>query len=142
MNNVEYGNLVAKGEFPDDIRVPLDTPFIDDRGVIQNILLSPITSTAIITSKAGTERSNHYHLQQWHYLLVISGSMEYYERPVGQPADETTSKPILVKAGEMVFTRPYYVHLTKFPEDTVLLSLGHGIKDHEHHEADLVREKF
>jgi quercetin dioxygenase-like cupin family protein len=142
MNNREYSVLVDQGKFPSDVQVPLDTPFVDARGVIQNLLLSPITSVAIITSKAGTERSNHWHRENWHYLYVVSGSMEYYERPVGVIATDCATTPLVVKAGEMVFTRPYYVHLTRFLEDTVLLSLGHGIKDHEHHEADLVREKF
>ena len=142
MDNKEYSELVIQGKFPEDIRVPLGTFFVDARGVIQNILLSPITSTAIITSKAGTERSNHWHRENWHYLYVISGSMEYYERPAGQPSDEITSIPTIIKTGEMVFTRPYYVHKTVFKEDTILLSLGHGIKDHENHEADLVREEY
>jgi oxalate decarboxylase/phosphoglucose isomerase-like protein (cupin superfamily) len=142
MNNREYGDLVSRGEFPADILVPLDAPFVNATGVIQNLLLSPITSVAIITSKAGSVRSNHWHHENWHYLFVISGSMEYYERSVDTSPEKANREPIVVKAGEMVFTRPYYVHRTVFLEDTVLISLGHGIKDHEHHEADLVREEF
>jgi oxalate decarboxylase/phosphoglucose isomerase-like protein (cupin superfamily) len=140
IDNKEYSELVSQGKFPDQQLVPLPTSFKDARGVIQNILLSPITSVAIITSKAGSVRSNHWHRENWHYLFVISGSMEYYERRVGD--SEKDQEPIIVKAGEMVFTKPYYVHKTVFNEDTVLLSLGHGIKDHDHHEADLVREEY
>jgi quercetin dioxygenase-like cupin family protein len=138
MKNTEYADAVHKGRFPDERLVPLDPPFEDARGAIQNILLSPVTSAAIITSKAGSVRSNHYHKTDWHYLYVISGSMEYYERPV----DGANAEPIIVKAGQMVFTPPMHVHKTVFLEDTVLLSLAKNIRDHEHHEEDVIREEF
>jgi len=140
MNNKEYTSLVAVGNFPDEIIVPLDPPFEDARGKIQNLVLSPITSTAIITSKAGTVRSNHYHNANWHYLYIVSGSMEYYERDVDVSGENI--KPIIVKAGEMVFTGPMKVHKTIFLEDTIMMSFGTGTKDHEHHEEDLVRVEF
>jgi quercetin dioxygenase-like cupin family protein len=117
----------------------LPEPFVDERGVIQNILLEPINSVAIITSKAGTERSNHYHKTDWHYLYVISGSMEYYEREI---EEVFAGKPLIVKEGEMVFTPPLKVHKTVFLTDCVLLSMAKNIRDHEHHETDVVRVKL
>jgi quercetin dioxygenase-like cupin family protein len=138
MKNTEYTESVNKGKFPSERLVSLDPPFEDVRGMIQNILLSPITSVAVITSKAGSVRSNHYHKTDWHYLYVISGSMEYYERPV----DGSSNEPIIIKTGQMVFTPPMHVHKTVFLEDTVLLSLAKNVRDHEHHEEDVVREEF
>jgi dTDP-4-dehydrorhamnose 3,5-epimerase-like enzyme len=139
MKNTEYSNKVSNGEFPEERKVSLDTPFTDVRGTIQNILLSPINSVAIITSKAGSVRSNHFHKTDWHYLYVISGSMEYYERHV----DEASSNnKLIINAGEMVFTPPMYVHKTVFLQDTVLLSLAKNIRDHKHHEEDVVRVEF
>lgn len=140
MNNKEYTNQVAAGNFPNEIVVPLDPPFEDIRGKIQNLVLSPITSTAIITSKAGSVRSNHYHNENWHYLYIVSGSMEYYERDVDASGENV--KPTIVKSGEMVFTAPHKVHKTVFLENTVMMSFGAGTKDHEHHEEDLVRVEF
>lgn len=140
MNNQDYTAQVAEGNFPDEYIVPLDAPFKDARGVIQNLLLTPITSVAIITSKVGTVRSNHYHLKNWHYLYVVSGSMDYYERDINESGENM--KPIVVKAGQMVFTGPMKVHKTVFLEDTVMMSFGAGTKDHEHHEEDLVRVEF
>lgn len=140
MNNKEYTGQVAAGNFPNEIIVPLDPPFEDARGKIQNLVLSPITSTAIITSKAGSVRSNHYHNANWHYLYIVSGSMEYYERDVDASGENI--KPIIVKAGEMVFTAPHKVHKTFFLENTIMMSFGAGTKDHEHHEEDLVRVEF
>lgn len=140
MDNKKYAELVEAGDFPTEVKVPLDSPFEDARGVIQNLLLTPITSTAIITSKAGSVRSNHYHLKNWHYLYIVSGSMEYYERNIDESGKDI--KPLIVKAGEMVFTGPNKVHKTVFLEDTVMMSFGAGIKDHQHHEEDLIRVEF
>lgn len=140
MNNKEYTALVNGGIFPNEISVPLDPPFEDARGKIQNLILSPITSIATITSKAGSIRSNHYHHENWHYLYIVSGSMEYYERDLDASGEDI--KPIIVKAGEMVFTSPLKVHKTVFLQDTVMMSFGAGTKDHEHHEEDLVRVEF
>lgn len=140
MNNKEYTAKVNNGDFPNEVIVPLDKGFEDIRGKIQNLLLTPITSVAIITSKAGSVRSNHYHLKNWHYLYIVSGSMEYYEREIAESSENI--KPIIVKAGEMVFSGPMKVHKTVFLEDTVMMSFGAGTKDHEHHEEDLVRVEF
>lgn len=38
MNNKEYTDLVFKGEYPKDPLVPLDEPFINDAGIIQNLV--------------------------------------------------------------------------------------------------------
>ena len=139
MNNREITAAIDKGYYPVDKLVPLDAPFIDVRGVIQNLLLTPLSSVAIITSKAGTVRSNHYHKTDWHYLYIISGSMNYYERDVEGSSDVT---PLLITAGQMVFTPPMQVHKTEFLEDTVMISFAKNIRDHEHHEEDLVRVEF
>src|SRR6185436_11073494 len=104
MNNKNYTSAVEKKQYPNEALVPLDTPFIDERGAIQNLLNTPISGAAIITSKAGTIRSNHWHREDFHYLYVFSGSMEYYERDIGIPY--SSQSPIIVKTGQMVFTPP------------------------------------
>lgn len=141
MKNKEYTDLVDKGQYPSEPLVELDSPFVDDRGVIQNLLNTSINGAAVITSKKGSVRSNHWHKTDWHYLYVLSGSMEYYERPVDLSRDDSIP-PIVVKAGQMVFTPPYVVHKTVFLEDTVLLSFSKRNRDHDSHEEDIVRENF
>lgn len=138
MNNKEYSNAVDSGQFPTDPSVPLADRFTDDRGFIQNILHSPINSVAIIESKAGSVRSNHYHKTDSHYLYVLSGKVEYSERHIN-------GSNVIVKTygpGEMFFTGPQKVHKVMFLEDTVLLSLAKNVRDHEHHEQDVVRMEF
>lgn len=137
MKNKEYSDLVDVGEYPTDRLVPLDEPFVDDRGSIKNLLNASVSGAAVIISKAGTVRSNHYHKTDWHYLYVVSGSMEYYERSVNE---KFVVKPLIVSAGQMVFTPPMTVHKTVFLEDTVLISLSRRNRDHNSHEEDVIRE--
>lgn len=142
MKNKEYTDAVAQEEYPEEALVPLDDPFVDDRGSIQNLLNTAMHGAAIITSKAGSVRSNHWHKTDWHYLYVMSGSMEYYERNVGMPTGFNKDNPVIVKAGQMVFTPPNSVHKTVFLEDTVVLSFSKRNRDHVSHEADVIREDF
>ena len=66
---------------------------------------------ALITSKKNTVRSNHYHVTDWHYMYVLSGSFDYYFRPTGSDEELQVKR---VKAGEMVFTPPMEDHATVF----------------------------
>ena len=117
----------------------LEEPFVDHRGIIQNLVNAPMNGAAIITSKAGTIRSNHYHKEDFHYLYVVSGSMEYYERGIDE---KFLGEPLIVRAGEMVFTPPLKIHKTVFLQDTILVSLSKRNRDHESHESDVIRVEF
>ena len=116
----------------------IDDIFINDKGRIINILFEPVQSVAIIESKRGSIRSNHYHKSDAHWLYVVSGSMMYYERDL----DGSNRIEIVVNAGEMVFSDAMKIHKTKFLEDSVLISMAKKIRDHEHHEEDVVREEY
>src|ERR1700675_3073177 len=111
MNNKKYTQAVEQNKYPVSALVPLDMPFVDERGAIQNLLNTSINGAAILTSKKGSIRSNHYHREDFHYLYIISGSMEYYERDLNE---EFVGKPLIINAGEMVFTPPLKVHKTVF----------------------------
>lgn len=119
---------------------------VEQRGVI-NIILdvaknqAPIRSIMIITSKAGSVRSNHYHKQDSHYCYLMSGKLEWHEKPVegGEVESQTLA------AGDMVFTPPMTIHAVKFLEDTVMLAfstLGRDLVTREEYEADTVRVKL
>jgi uncharacterized RmlC-like cupin family protein len=123
-------------QLPEQPMVDLENPFIDDRGVIQNLLERPTGSTVIITSKVGAKRANHYHKSDWHFCYLVSGRMDYYHRPVGQ---ESAPEKIDVGAGEMVFTPPMVEHAMVFTEETVFITLARNARDHEAYETDLVR---
>ena len=117
----------------------LKKPFRDDRWIIQNLLSlnkSQIRSAVLIESKKGSLRANHYHKVDWHYCYIISGSIEYYYRPVN--SDKEPVK-ILIKTGQVFYTPPMVEHAMVFPEDTIFLTLGGGTRLHEDYEDDLVR---
>ena len=125
-----------KMDWPDEAIVPLEKPFVDDRGAIQPLVDRMMKSAVMIESKKGALRANHYHKTDWHYCYVISGTIEYYHRPTGI-ADEP--EMLLVKEGQMVFTPPMVDHGMKFPENTVFLTLSRNSRDQATYESDVVR---
>jgi hypothetical protein len=139
MDNLTYTARVDKGDWPDDPSVPLDAAFEDDRGLIQNLVLRPVTSTTVITSRAGTTRANHYHKTDWHYSYVVSGRILYFERPVGSTVIPT---PLTFSAGSLFFTPPLKEHCMVFVEPTVFFTMAKNVRSHESHEDDVVRVQF
>ena len=45
--------------------------FIDERGGITRVLDTPIQSVLLITCKAGSIRSNHYHKKDSHWCYIL-----------------------------------------------------------------------
>lgn len=122
--------------WPPTIKVDLEAPFVDERGAIQPLVDVKMQSCVLISSKQGTVRANHYHKTDWHYCYVVSGSIDYYERPHG--TDDTLVKATLTP-GDMFFTGPMVDHVMVFPEDTVFLTFGRNSRSQEVYEADVER---
>jgi quercetin dioxygenase-like cupin family protein len=122
--------------WPTHGRVDLPAAHIDERGAIQPLVDFPMKNVSLISSKKATVRSNHYHVTDWHYMYVLSGSFDYYFRPAG-----SSERPerITVKAGEMVFTPPMEEHATIFLEDTQIVVASRNPRDQEIYEADVKR---
>lgn len=125
-------------------------PFLDSRGSIINATHHPVGSVSLINSKAGTRRANHWHKRDAHLCFVVSGKVEYYQRPVISnvnalilEAERHVNPGEITKhafiAGQSYYTPPCIEHMMFFPEDTVILSLGKLSRTHEIHEEDLVR---
>lgn len=83
--------------WPKEGIVKLETPHVDDRGSIQSLVNFPMKNISLISSKKGVVRSNHYHVTDWHYMYILSGSFDYYYR---QTDSNDELKVIKVKAGE------------------------------------------
>ena len=122
--------------FLEDPIVPMTKEFADPRGSILPLADEDMKSAVLITSKAGTIRANHYHKTDWHYCYVVSGSIDYYFRPVGNKQPPKHAK---VKKGQIFFTPPLIEHAMCFPEDTVFVCLGRNSRAQEVYEADVVR---
>jgi dTDP-4-dehydrorhamnose 3,5-epimerase-like enzyme len=136
MTYEDHVKLVEAGNWPEDPAVPLPSAFEDGRGRIQNVGFTDFRSAAVITSARGTVRANHYHRTDWHYSYVLSGSILYFERPVGHGM---VPSPRTFSAGTMFFTPPMREHAMVFMGDTMFLTLARNIRDHRHHEDDVER---
>ncbi len=144
--HLRYVERVLARDYPSDPIVPLDQPFIDARGVIQNLVLGSFTSSAIISSKVQTVRANHWHRTDWHFSYVVSGEVWYYEREITEEDKmsdrEGTLKKLVVPAGQMFFTPPRVAHAMAFPVDTAFITFSKNVREHDTHEEDVVRVPF
>jgi oxalate decarboxylase/phosphoglucose isomerase-like protein (cupin superfamily) len=120
----------------ESVRVQMIPPYADERGYIQTLVNYPIKNVALITSRKGSVRSNHYHKADWHYMYMIAGSAYYYYRPTGSGEQP---KRILFNKGELVYTGPMEDHTTVFLEDSMLLAMSGHPRDQETYESDVVR---
>lgn len=96
----------------------------------------PIGSVAVIFSQKGTTRAQHYHKKDAHLCYVVSGAMEYFERPVGS---KDAPAAWIVGEGQTIFTRPRVEHSMVFLMDTVLLVVANQHRTQAEYEKDIVR---
>ena len=119
--------------------VAIPEPFADERGTITNLLLTPITSVAEIQSKRGSVRANHWHRTDFHYAYVVLGKVVYFERDIGS---KDIPEPTTYASGQMFYTPPMREHAMLFTEDSVIMTFAKNSRDHDSHEADVVRVEF
>ena len=128
--------MKAKGvEGDPQVIIPLRTPFVDERGEIQNLIDAPFTSAAVIRSLKGAVRGNHYHKTDYHYAWLQSGGLIYTHRPVGE-----SGPPIrwVIASGQMFYTPPMYEHTMQFTADSVLLVFARNNREMANYDADTV----
>ena len=112
--------------------------FKEKRGDITKLLddgKTTIKSILLITSKAGSVRSNHYHKKDAHWIYMLSGKMEYYEKPV----KGGKIKKAVLGPGDMVYTPPKMIHTTKFPQDSVFMAFSIRSRNQKNYEKDTIR---
>jgi quercetin dioxygenase-like cupin family protein len=112
--------------------------FIDVRGAIKKILddgKTSINSILLIDSKAGAIRGNHYHKKDAHYCYLLSGKMEYSEKP----SDGGTKESVVLETGDMVYSPPMTIHAFRALEDSVFIALATESRSQEKYEEDTVR---
>ena len=122
--------------WPKMTHVNLEDAHKDVRGSIQSLVNTPMKNISLITSAKGSVRSNHYHKTDWHYMYMISGSADYYSRPLDSKESPTVKRWI---KDEMIFTPPLMVHTTVFLEDSTFLAISRNSRDQKSYEEDVVR---
>jgi len=98
----------------------IDAAVKDPRGEIYNLFEGTLGHVALITSKKGSVRGNHYHKLDHQYIYLVSGAFESHCCEVNQPGKKQVLK---VRAGDLVNTPPLIAHAQKFTEDSVFLAL-------------------
>lgn len=99
----------------------------------------PIGCVSVLYSHRDSVRANHYHKQDAHWLYVIKGAVDYYERPIGS---REIPEPVRYVENQMFYTPPMVEHALKFAEDTIMVSISRRPRDTESHESDVVRVEF
>jgi dTDP-4-dehydrorhamnose 3,5-epimerase-like enzyme len=134
--NERFTAAVAEGRYDDDPAVPLDNDFVNEKGVIRNLVLGPIGGAAFLRSVKGSVRANHYHKTDWHYAFIVSGAVQYFWRPIGSSEKPKTK---IFRVGQMIFTPPMLEHAFLALEDTTFVTLSRLARTEETHEGDVVR---
>ncbi len=116
----------------------IDPSVVDVRGGITNIFEGRIEHIAIITSKKGTVRANHYHKEDLQYIYLVSGAYESHSLDIKNPEKRQV---LHVKAGDIVFTPPLIAHAQKFTEDSIFLALSSRQREQGKYEQDTLAYK-
>ncbi|MBI2523118.1 dTDP-4-dehydrorhamnose 3,5-epimerase family protein [Candidatus Woesearchaeota archaeon] len=122
---------------PNEIIKKIEPAFEDERGAISNILEEPITHVAIITSKKGAIRANHYHPDQSQYVYLISGSYESVSKDLKNK--NTKIERQIIKPGHLVITPPMIAHAWNVLEDSVMLNLTTGRRDSKNYKEHTIK---
>lgn len=111
----------------------IDPAVVDPRGAITNIFEGKIEHIALITSKKGTVRANHYHKEDHQYIFLVSGAYESHSCDVQDPSKKQVLR---VRPGDVVYTPPLIAHAQKFTEDSIFLALSTRQREQGKYEQD------
>lgn len=109
--------------------------FTDKRGFIVDILYNTVVNhVALITSKKGAIRGNHFHKKTTQYTYLLEGKLCYYKMKKNR-----FTKKILVK-GDLIKTNPLEIHAFKFLSKTnTIIVLSSGLRGGKDYEKDTYR---
>lgn len=113
----------------------IDPAVVDIRGEIHNIFEGRIEHIALITSKKGTVRANHYHKKDHQFIYLISGAFNSHCCPVANPE---LKQVLTVGPGDIVETPALIAHAQEFTEDSTFLALTTCQREDGKYEEDTV----
>lgn len=109
----------------------------DDRGKIVDIFYKEnINHVAVITSKEGALRGDHYHKDATQHMLITKGALEYWYKPI--ESDEPARYETL-RVGDLVSTPPLEIHALKIIEDNEFIVFSEGLRGGKDYESDTFR---
>lgn len=107
----------------------LEGRFRDDRGLIQDVLVTDKSSTTYITFTKGAKRANHFHKKTTQWDLVVSGSL----------VCASGNKKVELSAGDMIEHKPGVAHAYEALEDSEMVSICYGERVGRNYEEDTYR---
>lgn len=112
----------------------------DFRGRIADIFYGDnLNHVAIVDSKKGALRGDHYHTNSVQHMLMTKGAMEYWHKPVGAEGPATC---VVIRAGDLVSTPQLEIHALRMLEDeNQFIAFATGIRGGKDYEADTIRVK-
>ncbi len=113
----------------------IDLTVRDSRGDIINVFEGQVGHVALITSKKGSVRANHYHKKDRQYIYLVSGAYESHSCRVETPSQKQV---LQVRPGDIVYTPPLTAHAQKFTEDSVFLALSTLEREEGKYEDDTI----
>lgn len=117
--------------------------FIDERGYITRLVnedTKQFRAVLYITSKKGTERGNHYHKSDYHYVYCLSGKFRYSEKDMSKSNAKIES--VILKPGDSVLSSPMMAHSMEFLEDSIFLAITTEGREQSKYEKDTIRIKI
>lgn len=132
----ELSVIFEPQHFIDYPRVSIPQFFVDQRGTIVNIADGRLGDVAIIDSRPGAVRANHYHHEDWHFTYVVRGAITY-EWTDG--IDSNYVHRADFNPGELIFTPKGIPHRMKFSKDTTFVAVSKLSRMAELYEKDTVR---
>jgi len=106
----------------------------DDRGVIQDLLVTPLDAVTEIRTCKGKIRGNHTHRETVQYTYVVSGLLRVVTRQGGGPLRDRVYAP-----GDMACEHPGVTHAWEALEDTTVLVFTKGPRSGTAYESDTER---
>ena len=125
---------------PNETIKKIDVAYEDERGQISNIIDADIKHIAIINSKKGSIRANHYHPEQIQYEYLISGEFESYSKDLKKENAEV--EKIIIEEKSLVITPPNIAHAMKFTKDSVMLNITTGARENNNFAEHTIKYKL
>jgi len=106
----------------------------DGRGVIQDLLVTPLDAVTEIRTRKGAIRGNHVHRATTQWTYVVSGLLRVVTQRNGGPLRDRVYGP-----GDMACEHPGVTHAWEALEDTVVLVFTKGPRSGTAYESDTFR---
>ena len=120
-------------------RIKLKINFKDKRGSIKDLFYKKnINHIAVIKSKRGALRGDHFHKRTTQYMYITKGELEYWYK---KRTSKQKSKMALLKEGDLIMTPPNEMHALKITKNNEFIVFTTGLRGGKDYEADTFRFK-